>query len=143
MTAAAARRANTTRIGEEPLPALFNGPQKGSTTAYAGAIAVLNAGYLAPATTATALVCMGVFQQTQANAGADGAVNIDVLSGVFGPFANSAGGDAIAQASVGLDCYLVDDQTVALTSNTGARSKAGKIYKVTSDGVYVLMGLAI
>ena len=116
----------------------------GATKAYAGAIAVLSAGYIAPATTALNLKCVGRFEQTSDNLlGADGAKNVDVLQGVFGPYVNSAAGDAIAQLDVGNDCFLVDDQTLAKTNGGGTRSRAGIVVKVTSEGVYVLMGLAV
>ena len=54
-------------------------------------------------------------------------------------FANSASADAIALADVGADCYIVDDQTVALTNGSSTRSVAGKIHDVDSSGVWVDM----
>jgi len=62
-----------------------------------------------------------------------------VRPGVF-KFANSANGDLIAQANVCADCYIVDDNTVALTDGGGTRSRAGKIVGVDSDGVWVVVG---
>lgn len=56
--------------------------------------------------------------------------------GVF-RFANSAAGDLIAAANIGAVCYIVDDQTVALTSATATRSPAGIIYDVDALGVWV------
>jgi hypothetical protein len=53
------------------------------------------------------------------------------------PFANSTAGDLIANANAGATCYIVDDNTVALTDGTGTRSAAGKIIRVDSDGVWV------
>ena len=49
-------------------------------------------------------------------------------------------GDLIAQADVGADCYIVDDQTVAKTNGTNTRSVAGKIIAVDADGVWVKIG---
>lgn len=43
------------------------------------------------------------------------------------PFLNSAGGDAITAAAIGQDCYMVDDQTAALTDGAGTRSRLGRI----------------
>ena len=143
MAATTARRPNTNRIGEEPIPGLFNFPQKGATTAWAGAIGVLSGGYAAPATTALNLKCVGRFEQSVVNAGADGATSVDILQGVLGPFANSAAADAITQTEVGTDCFLVDDQTLAKTNGGGTRSRAGVVIKVTSEGVWALMGLAV
>ncbi len=118
-------------------------PVKASTICYQGGIAVLNAGYAAPATTATGLVAIGRFEATADNsAGSAGALNALVKHGIF-KFANSASTDLIAQADVGADCYLVDDQTVAKTSATSTRSRAGIITAVDSDGVWVQLGLGV
>lgn len=66
------------------------------------------------------------------------ACNVEVEPGIFG-WENSAGGDAIAAANVGQVCYVVDDQTVALTSGGGTRPIAGIVTEVRSSQVYVLM----
>jgi hypothetical protein len=66
-----------------------------------------------------------------------------VRSGIF-KYGNSSAGDLIAAVNIGADCYIVDDQTVALTSNTGARCKAGKVHGVDTDGgVYVAFSFPI
>ncbi len=123
-------------------------PQKATTKIYQGAIVVLNAGYGAPATTATGLIAAGV-AMLNPNTGvsdstglADGALTIRVRQGVF-RFNCNTGGDVIAQADVGKYCYLVDDQTVAKSSNASARSKAGIIIAVDSSGVWVALGLQL
>lgn len=123
-------------------------PQKGSTKVYQGALVVLNAGYAAPATTATGLIAAGV-AYLNPNTGvsdttglADGAATIRVRQGVF-RFNCNTGGDVIAQADVGKYCYIVDDQTVAKSSNASARSKAGIIIAVDSAGVWVAVGLQL
>ena len=105
---------------------------------YAGGIAVLNAtGYSTPGTTATGLIADGVYQETVDNSGgADGAVTVNVVKGVF-RFNNSAAADAIAIAQIGDTCYIVDDQTVAKTDGTGSRSSAGTIVDVDASGVWV------
>lgn len=135
MAALTAARNTKERIGE-----VFDFPVKGSTTCYGGGLAVLNAGYAAPGTAATGLVAIGRFEESVANTGADGAVKVRVKRGTF-KFLNSAAGDAIAQADVGADCYIVDDQTVAKTNGTNTRSRAGKIEGVDADGVWVQLGL--
>lgn len=117
--------------------------QKGSTKAWFGALMVLNAGYAAPGTTATGLVAVGRCRKTSDNtSGADGDVYVQVEAGTF-KWNNSAAGDAIAQADVGKQCYVVDDNTVAKTDGTGTRSVAGIIQAVDSDGVWVQSGLGI
>jgi hypothetical protein len=104
----------------------------------AGTIACLNAaGYAVGGSTATTLVADGVFQETVDNSGgAAGDLTVRVEKGIF-QFANSAAGDAITIAEIGDDCYIVDNQTVAKTDGTGTRSKAGKIYDVDAQGVWV------
>ncbi|HJW23765.1 MAG TPA: hypothetical protein VJ576_02615 [Rhodocyclaceae bacterium] len=108
----------------------------------AGGIAVLDAaGNIKPGVAAAGLICAGRFEETVDNsAGLAGDVTAAARGGVF-RFANSAAGDAIAAADIGELCYIVDDQTVAKTSNSGARSVAGTVEDVDSAGVWVRMGL--
>lgn len=138
MTALAADRNTKQRLGD-----IGEYPVKASTKCYQGGIAVLNAGYAAPGTAATGLIAIGRFEETADNtSGAAGAIKARVGKGTF-LFGNSAAGDLIAQADVGADCYIVDDQTVAKTSATSTRSRAGKIVAVESAGVWVQIGLGI
>lgn len=69
---------------------------------------------------------------------ADRAQRIQIDTGVFGPFANSAGPDAITAANVDQLCYVVDGNTVALTDGTGTRSPAGYIRYVLDGGGVVV-----
>lgn len=105
---------------------------------HAGAIAVMAAdGYATPATTATGLTALGVFAEQADNTdGADGDLTVPIERGYF-HFANSAATDAITRADIGQVCYLVDDQTVALTDGTATRSAAGIIDDVDDAGVWV------
>ena len=115
-------------------------PVKASVKPIQGGIAVLNAGYAAPGTTALNLVAIGRFEETVDNsAGSNGDVSVQVKRGTF-KFGNSSAGDLIAQADVGADCYIVDDQTVAKTNGSNTRSVAGKIIAVDADGVWVKIG---
>lgn len=132
-----------TQRRDTPLAGLLGKKQKGNTKIWFGALVVLQAGYAAPGSTATGLVALGRARSTFDNTGgADGAIVALIETGIF-KWANSASGDLIAQANVGSPCYVVDDQTVALTSNSGARSLAGIIEDVDSDGVWVQTGLGI
>ena len=135
MTALTAARNTPQRAGD-----ILGYPVKASVKPIQGGIAVLSAGYAAPATTATGLIAIGRFEQTVDNtSGADGALSVQVRRGTF-RFGNSASGDLVAQADAGADCYLVDDQTVAKTSGANTRSVSGKIIAVDSDGVWVKIG---
>lgn len=115
--------------------------QKGATTVHQGGLVAMNGAFGTPGSTVTARKTVGVAKETSVNAGADGAVTFEVEGGIF-KFGNSAAGDAITDADIGADCYVVDDQTVAKTDGTGTRSKAGRIIKVESDGVWTLVGPA-
>ena len=80
---------------------------------------------------------MGVAIEPANNtAGAAGDVRVKVRKGVW-LMANSASTDQITLADIEADCFIVDDQTVAKTSNSAARSVAGKVHDVDASGVWV------
>lgn len=115
-------------------------PLAAATKIPAGVIAALNSsGLLVNGATSTTLKSVGVTQATLDNsAGLASAISGEVHTGVYGPFGNSAAGDAIALADVGSDCFIVDNQTVAKTNGGSTRSVAGKVFDVTAEGVWVL-----
>lgn len=77
---------------------------------------------------------IGVAQENVDNTGGlDGAKTVSVRRGVFG-FNNSAGGDLVTNAAIGTDCYLVDDETVALTNGGATRVVAGRVAHVETIG---------
>lgn len=104
-----------------------------------GGIAVLNSsGFGQPGTTATGLTAIGVFDETIDNsAGSAGDERVEVTNDGAFHFGNSAGADEIAADDIGEDAYIVDDQTVALTSGGSTRSVAGKIFDVDATGVWI------
>ncbi len=71
------------------------------------------------------------------------ATDVYVEYGVHGWLSKTGGGDDIAQANAGQVCWAVDNQTVALTSNTGTRAIAGYISEVRDGVVYVQQGPTI
>lgn len=113
-------------------------PAAAGSKGFAGGIVCLNAaGFATKGATATTLKTVGMAEEGWDNTGgADGALTVRVRRGLFS-FANSAGGDAITRAAVGTSCYLVDDQTVALTSGSSTRSVAGIVRDVDAGGVWV------
>ncbi|MHB8808960.1 MAG: hypothetical protein ACYC9M_02965 [Desulfobulbaceae bacterium] len=119
-------------------------PMAAGAKGYAGGIACLNAaGYAVPASTATTLKAVGRFNEQVDNAtGQNGDLTAEVERGVF-RFKNSAAADEITVAEVGTVAYLVDDETVAKTSGTNTRSRAGFIVDVDSLGVWVLLGYGL
>lgn len=72
--------------------------------------------------------------------GAADAVDVEVEYGVFAWKSATGGGDDIAADDVGKVCYVVDDQTVALTNGSDTRGIAGLITEVRDGQVYVWMG---
>lgn len=119
----------------------FSFPVAASTKIYAGSICALNAsGYAVPGSIATTLIAVGrAEEQTDNSAGAAGALSVPVKRGVF-RFGNSTSADLIGRANIGSNCYIVDDQTVALTNGTNTRSVAGVIVDVDDVGVWVRIG---
>ena len=104
---------------------------------FAGSLVAANAtGYATPGAVAATLTYLGRAEETVDNTGADGALSVLVRRGKAFKFANSAA-DAVTQASMGKVCYIEDDQTVSATSATGARSAAGIVIGVETDGVWV------
>lgn len=105
---------------------------------FAGAIVCRNAaGFLVKGAAATGLVAVGRAEHRADNsAGADGDIQLRYQPGVF-RYANSAAGDLITVADIGLACFVVDDQTVAKTHATNTRSKAGVVEMIDDQGVWV------
>ena len=103
---------------------------------FAGSLVVLDGGVAKPGFTDAAVVAVGRAEATVDNtAGQDGDESILVTKGCF-RFANLST-DAVTLAEAETSCYIVDDQTVAKTSGTGARSVAGTVLDVETAGVWV------
>lgn len=115
----------------------FHYPIAADTKIPAGVIVCLLAGVLVNGVADDEAVTVGVSEVAVDNTdGAASAEKVPVRRGCF-QFGNSASGDAITLANVGSACYVVDNQTVAKTSDTGARPVAGIIRDVDSNGVWV------
>lgn len=108
---------------------------------YKGALVSLDtSGNLRPARVSTTDRCVGVATQERDNSsGGAGDLTCRVEAGVFA-FENSAGGDEVVAADIGQACYVVDDQTVAKTSNSATRIAAGRVVRVENGLVYVAVG---
>jgi len=120
-------------------PTLFAFKVAAAAKIYAGALVVANAsGYAAGGSTAATLTYLGRADESVDNtSGSNGDQLIRVRRGQAFKWANH-GADAVTQAEIGKTCYIVDDQTVAKTSNSSARSAAGIVLAVDADGVWVL-----
>lgn len=113
-------------------------PLAAGVKVYAGGIAVANAtGYGAPGSVAATHTYLGRWEETVDNAGGgNGAKSARVRRGKAFCWKNH-GADPVTQASLGKDCYIVDDETVAATSAANTRSVAGKVMEITSAGVWL------
>lgn len=88
-----------------------------------------------------AVAAVGKASATYDNTGGSaGAMDVEVEFGVFGWLTKTGGGDDIAADDVGKVCYMVDNQTVALTSDSSARGIAGFVTEVREGKVYVFQG---
>ena len=111
-----------------------------------GEIALLKAGYVYEGQAMTDARCVGTFASRFDNTGGDDGLEVDINLGhefTEFTFSNSAGGDAIAQADVGNDCYVAGVSTVAKTNGSSTRSKCGKIWRINSNGSVVVRISAI
>ena len=105
---------------------------------FAGALVAINAGgFAVPGSTAVGMAGAGVAEFRADNrGGVAGAIRVR-LNRQPHQFGNSSAADAITLADIGNPCYIVDDQTVAKTDGTGTRSRAGRVFDVDADGVWV------
>jgi hypothetical protein len=86
---------------------------------------------------------VGLFLETKTGGAGNRDIRVDVLGSEGFLLKNSGGGDAITEAHVGRYCFVVDDETVALTSANGTRPPAGVVREVGADGVVVEVSPAI
>lgn len=138
MTALAADRDTLER--HDPRSMMHDIVGTDSTQYYRGGIVCVSTatGKLVKGATATTQVAIGRCEENYLT-GTSNTRCIHCKSGIF-KWNNSAAGDAIAADDIGKTCYIVDDNTVALTDGTSTRSKAGIVYDVDADGgVWVAM----
>lgn len=156
MTAAINDIATTDKLGTEelPPPPLLSFPVEANTQIFAGTMVATNAaGNAVPANSSTAKVVWGRCERgvnnltTNAPFGAAGAQQVGARPGAF-YFSQDA---TIAQANIGQNAYVVDDNTVSLNDNGGQRIFAGIIMPqqrfltkslATTDQVAVYIGIA-
>ena len=134
---------STARTRDELAGAGFTGeiPVAASTAIVMGALLSTLNGYGRNAAEALGHRVIGVATKSVDNSsGSAGDKTVPYRTGVFA-FTNSSGGDAIAQADVGSDCFVVDNDTVAKTSNSGARSVAGTVVGFSGSKVLVMVGI--
>ena len=133
MTALTPDRNTLSRNGDQKEP-----PVAANARIFGGSLVAINAaGFAVAATTALGLAACGCAEHRADNTGnAAGAIRVRVSTRPS-QFANSASADAITLSDIGKDCFIVDDQTVAKTDGAGTRSRAGRVFDVDADGVWV------
>jgi len=122
---------------------------KASATVYPGCIVATDAtGFAVNGATSATLKVWGILKAPASagspitNSGASGSIVIEVQQGVFG--FDNAGADPVTIADIGALVYLVDNVTIARTSNSSARSVAGEMMGLDANGqVYVRLGQAL
>ncbi len=127
------------------MPSRGTFPIAANVIIYKGALVGLNSsGQAVPGDTIAngCLAAVGKASATYDNdGGSAAALDVEVEYGEFGYISKTGGGDDITADDVGKVCFVVDDQTVALTSNTDTRGIAGFITQVDdNDTVFVWMG---
>jgi hypothetical protein len=110
-------------------------PVKANAVCFQGALAVMSGAVVQPGAVAANLRTVGIFEAYAKGGAADGAVEATVVRGTY-KFAND-GAAAVTAAHIGSPCYVLDDQTVSSSHDTNARSIAGIVFDVDSDGVWV------
>jgi hypothetical protein len=124
----------------------FSFPLAAAAQVFQGSLVMLKAGWARVAAeavdagTAATCVVVGIAERTVVGGANNGDVRAPVVTGPW-LFKNSSGADLIALSNVGSPAYVVDDETVALTSDTNKRPKAGTIVDVESIGVWVRVGV--
>lgn len=117
-----------------------NYPMAASTKIYGGSLVGLDTSGNANdgAATATLNIVGVAMEQIDNSSGSAGDLKVEVRAGMFWFTNNSS---SVAVGDEGKLCYVVDDQTVDLSSNAGARPVAGHIVQVDSTlGVLVEVG---
>jgi hypothetical protein len=131
------------------IPARGTYPIKANVRIWKGAIVGLDAAGRAMPGDTIANGCVRVVGKASATydnrtgsvlGGAADAVDVEVEFGVFEFLSAAGGGDDIVADDTGKPCFVVDDQTFALTNGADTRAIAGLITEVRDGRVYAWMG---
>lgn len=125
--------ANNPSVVTNPL-AWVEFPVKGSKHIYQGARVMLVGGYLLPAADTSGGRFVGIALEEANNTGADGAITCKVQLAETEPIHTVAIASAATQATVGVNVFLVDDQTVDIAANSTNKVAYGMVVKFLSAG---------
>ncbi len=106
---------------------------KTATRIFKGAIVAVEAatGFAVPAGDTAGHIVMGISQEDVNNTGADGALNVEVHTGVFALTNN--GTNPAVQASVGDPAHVTDDNTIRVAGSTNS-IVVGTVESIEPDG---------
>ncbi len=131
------------RVGTEDGHSTIAQPQGANTNIYAGIVAITRAGYLADPMSGVQSgdIAWGIINGIQdgsphlvapmAGGTTNGTHILDIDTGTFYLVAGS-GGDALTQANVGQEVFLIDGLTVGATNAGGNRPTAGVLNNIGS-----------
>ena len=122
------------RNTQEREGSVFNYALAAAAVISKGQMVILHAGLAKPASAIAAAKSVGIAQASVDQAAGD--LGVNAKRGTF-LMKNSAGADEITAADVLADCFVVDGETVAKTSDTDARPVAGRIEQIEGSGVWV------
>lgn len=117
--------------------AVLSVPAAGGERFFAGGMAAVNYEGFAIAASSE-FECRGagrIESNVDNTAGADNDVIVAIRKGIFRYDNDDT--HKVMRASIGSDCYIVDDQTVSSDSLNDERSVAGQVFDVDCDGVWV------
>lgn len=114
----------------------FTYPVAAGAVIYSGTIVAATGGNATSGAAVAANVTLGIADGPADNTGgAAGAKRVSVKLGAY--LLNNSAADPVTAADVGLDCYVVDNDTVAKTNAANTRPRAGKVRSVEDGGVWV------
>lgn len=133
------------RIGSEAIP--VHAPSlsvAASTIIYAGSLVFVNSsGYATPTSPDQTMTCVGYAEAEVDNStGSAGDKTIIPRIGAL-KLTNSSSSDAISADDFGKLAYAADNQTAALTSNSGTRAPIGPIIGMSGSQVVVIAGFPL
>src|SRR4051812_36719789 len=109
---------------------------KTNVVVYAGGFVFNDAGWARGGVPTAITPVLGISRDFVDNTGgANGAKNVIAERGDAYPFANGAGGDALAAADIGKTVYAVDDATVGKTDGGATRPVAGTLVAFGADNI--------
>ena len=111
-------------------------PVAAGAVIHGGAQVCIKAGFVVPGSEDSTLIYIDRAEESVDNsAGQDGDRSVNIYRNQAFLWENDPV-NPVTQAQVGTACYILDDQTVSASSNSGARATGGKVISLDNDGVW-------